>query len=124
LVRFFARDDRNLLEARAGRQIERKQRWMVRQKRRERKDDPLLRYLHHARNSDEHGIERVAERSGNERDLQTGEKLKFNERREKLIVSVQDRGTGEIKHRNLKAYLYGPSLQMVRVHDRRYGESF
>jgi hypothetical protein len=55
--------------------------WFGRKKK-ERKDDPVLRYLHHARNSDEHGIERVAARGGNERDLLAGEKLKFNERRE------------------------------------------
>src|SRR5438132_1660188 len=33
-------------------------------KKKERKDDELLRYIHHARNSDEHGIEHVTERRG------------------------------------------------------------
>jgi hypothetical protein len=95
--------------------------WFGRKKK-ERKDDPLLRYLHHARNSDEHGIERVAERGGNQHDLMTGEKLKFNERREKLILSIQDPKTGEMKASNIKAYLYGPSLQMVRVYN--FGNHF
>jgi hypothetical protein len=91
-------------------------------KKKERKDDPLLRYLHQARNSDEHGIERVAARGGNDRDMMTGEPLKFNERREKLIVEVRDGTTGVVKASNIKAYLYGPSLQMIRVHDRRFND--
>jgi hypothetical protein len=91
-------------------------------KKKERKDDQLLRYLHHARNSEEHGIERVAERGGNQMDLMTGEKLKLNERREKVIQSIRDRETGEVKHLNMKAYLWGPSLQMVRVYDRRFND--
>lgn len=96
--------------------------WFGRKKK-ERKDDPLLRYLHHARNSDEHGIERVAERGGNERDIIAGgEKLKFNERREYVIKEVRDPNTNEVKQRDIKAYLYGPSLQMIRVHDRRFGD--
>jgi hypothetical protein len=95
--------------------------WFGRKKN-ERKHDPLLRYLHQARNSDEHGIERVAERGGNQRDLSTGEPLKFNERREKLITEVRDGQTGAIKATNIKALLYGPSLAMIRVHDRRFGD--
>jgi hypothetical protein len=95
--------------------------WFGRKKK-ERKDDALLRYLHHARNSDEHGIERVAERGGNQQDLLTGEKLKFNERREKLITEIYDPKTGERRMVNIRAYLYGPSLQMIRVHDRRFGD--
>jgi hypothetical protein len=96
--------------------------WFGRKKK-ERKDDPLLRYLHHARNSDEHGIERIAERGGNEHDLISGgEKLNFNERREKAILEVRDPQTNQVKATNIKAYLYGPSLQMVRVHDRRFGD--
>jgi hypothetical protein len=94
--------------------------WFGRKKK-ERKDDPLLRFLHHARNSDEHGIERVAERGGNQVDITTGEPLKFNERREKLLT-VRDQHTGEVKVENMKALLYGPSLVMIRVHDRRFGD--
>lgn len=86
-------------------------------KKNERKVDPLLRFLHHARNSDEHGIERVAERGGNLRDL-GGKPLMFNEYREHVITDVRDGTTGEIKLQNIKAILHGPSLVMIRVHDR------
>ncbi len=95
--------------------------WFGRKKK-ERKDDPLLRFLHHARNSDEHGIERVAERGGNKTDFLTGESLKFNERRAKRILEVLDGKTGKIRHTNVKVYLYGPSLMMTRVYDRRFGD--
>jgi hypothetical protein len=95
--------------------------WFGRKKK-ERKDDPLLRYLHHARNSDEHGIERVAARGGNQRDVIGGKPLKFNERREYIIKEVRDPNTGELKAADIKAYLYGSSLQMIRVHDRRFGD--
>jgi hypothetical protein len=91
-------------------------------KKKERKDDQLLRYLHYARNSDEHGIERVAARGGNQRDAITNHPLKFNERREYTIAEVRDPKTGEVKHTNLKAWLYGPSLVMIRVHDRRFND--
>jgi hypothetical protein len=95
--------------------------WFGRKKK-ERKDDPVLRYLHHARNSDEHGIERVAARGGNPVDLTTGEKLKFNDRRKKIITEVLDPKTGERRTLNMEAYLYGPSLQMMRVYDRRFND--
>ena len=85
-------------------------------KRRERKDDPLMRYLHYARNSDEHGIERTAERGGNLVDPLTGP-LKFNERHHYIIESVD--GGPPIK---TDGYLWGPSLQMIRVHDRRFND--
>lgn len=90
-------------------------------KKKERKDDQLLLFLHRARNSDEHGIERVAARGGNSRDL-TGKPLLFNEYREHVITSVKDHKTGEIKAENIRAILHGPSLQMIRVHDRRFGD--
>jgi hypothetical protein len=94
--------------------------WFGRKKK-ERKDDPLLRFLHHARNSDEHGIERVAERGGNPRDL-GGKPLMFNEYREHVIQDIRDPKTGEIKLQNIPAILHGPSLTMIRVHDRRFGD--
>jgi hypothetical protein len=95
--------------------------WFGRKKK-ERKDDPLLRYLHHARNSDEHGIERVAERGGNSYDLISGGRLQFNERREKVITEIRDGVTNELKATNMRGILYGPSLAMIRVHDRRFGD--
>jgi hypothetical protein len=86
-----------------------------------RRDDELLRYLHYARNSDEHGIERVTERGGNSKDALTGQKLKFNERLEYRFDTF-DKETGEKKMTNQKAWLYGPSLQMIRIHDRRFND--
>jgi hypothetical protein len=49
-------------------------------KNKERKDDPLLRYLQQAQNSEEQGIERVVASEGNSRDLPDGRPLKFGER--------------------------------------------
>jgi len=94
-------------------------------KKHERRTDPLLNYLHIARNSDEHGIDRVAARGGNLHDIVggAGEKLKFNERRPYRIETVRDGKTGEVKLSDIPTYLYGPSLQMVTVHDRRTGVS-
>jgi hypothetical protein len=90
-------------------------------KKKERRSDPLLRFLHHARNSDEHGIERVSERGGNPRDL-GGQPLAFNEYREHVIQDIRDGKTGEIKAENIPVILHGPSLIMIRVHDRRFGD--
>jgi hypothetical protein len=53
----------------------------------------------------------------NLRDL-GGQPLKFNEYREHIIQDVRDAKTGEIKMKNIPAILHGPSLGMVRVHDR------
>ncbi|OCK56956.1 hypothetical protein LMTR3_15200 [Bradyrhizobium sp. LMTR 3] len=91
--------------------------WFGRKKK-ERKDDPLLRFLHHARNSDEHGIKRVAARGGNARGM-NGKPLMFNEY-EECIMEYRDSVTGELK--TTPAILHGPSLQMVRVHDDRFGD--
>jgi len=94
--------------------------WFCRKKK-ERKDDPLLRFLHYARNSDEHGIERVAERGGNQYDLLDRRRLKFNERQE-VVFEVTDPITGAVKVPNTKAWLYGPCLEMIRAHDRRFND--
>jgi hypothetical protein len=72
-------------------------------------------------NSDEHGIERVSERGGNPRDL-GGQPLAFNEYREHVIQDIRDGKTGEIKAENIPVILHGPSLIMIRVHDRRFGD--
>lgn len=93
--------------------------WFGRKKH-ERRIDPLLNYLHIARNSDEHGIDRVADRGGNTHDISSGipQKLKFNERRE-FFLQAQNPETGKYDTEPAPAYLYGPSLQLVTVHDRR-----
>lgn len=94
--------------------------WFGRKKK-ERKDDPLLHYLHQARNSDEHGIERVAERGGNQIDItDSHEPLRFNERRRKTF-NIYDGQTRKLKFENVEGIVAGPCLQMIRVHDRRFG---
>jgi hypothetical protein len=87
--------------------------WFGRKKK-ERKDDPLLRFLHHARNSDEHGIERVAQRGGNQFDLTDGAKLKFNERREKLLTV-----RGPTYWRGEDGKHKGTSVRSFPCHDQR-----
>jgi hypothetical protein len=89
-------------------------------KKRERKDDPLLRYLHFARNSDEHGIERVAASTGPNRDL-AGRPLKFNER-VPLKAQKLHKITQEPEGALIDVVLAGPTLKPVRVNDRRYGD--
>lgn len=91
--------------------------WFGRKKK-ERKDDPLLRYLHFARNSDEHGIERVAATTKD--NTWQGRKLKFNERIP-VKAALEDRTTGK-PEKWLDAVVAGPTLRPIRVHDRRYGD--
>jgi hypothetical protein len=97
------------------------QEWYGRKKK-ERKDDPLLRYLHQARNSDEHGIERVVARGGNKTGF-GGHPLKFGERVpvtiKALDKNMQPFNTPETTS---DGFLDGPSLRLVTVHDRRYGD--
>src|SRR5690606_27755019 len=67
--------------------------WFGRKKK-ERKDDPLLRYLHYARNSDEHGVQRLVERrTKGDRPLFGGAPLKFGEKREYIARIVGEDGT-------------------------------
>jgi hypothetical protein len=94
--------------------------WFGRKKK-ERRDDPLLRYLHFARNSDEHGVELVVERGGNQFGF-GGRKLKFNER-EACTIHQLDENKNIIPGTGTPAFMYGPSIQLVRVFDRRFNES-
>jgi hypothetical protein len=88
-------------------------------KKRERKDDPLLRYLHFARNSDEHGIERVAEVTPSNAFF--GRKLGFNER---VPVQFQklDPTTNQPEDQIHDGVFAGPTLKPIRAHDRRFGD--
>ncbi len=92
-------------------------------KKNERRRDPLMRFLHQARNSDEHGIERVAERGGNPRELFSGRKLKFNERIEYRIERDDGKPIGSNGEQFTMGWFYGPSLTMIRVHDRLHKDS-
>jgi hypothetical protein len=87
----------------------------------ERRKDPLLRYLHFARNSNEHGIERVVESTGENRDALTGRKLEVNERVPTTVQQV-DPITGQTFGPISKAVMAGPSLRPMRAHDRRFND--
>lgn len=80
-----------------------------------RKSDPLLRYIHFARNADEHGIERVTDRSLDNLNL------KFNER---FSMQAQrlDKKTHEPVGNPIDVVMAGPTIKLVRVYDRRFGD--
>jgi hypothetical protein len=88
-------------------------------KRNERRKDPLLSYLHHARNSTEHGITRVVDQTPANRDGM-GRQLKFNERTELFKFQAHDPKTGELKAEG-EALFAGPTLKPIRVTDDRFG---
>jgi hypothetical protein len=89
--------------------------WFGRKKN-ERKTDPLLSYLHHARNSSEHGIELTVGETPPNRDG-LGRQLKFNERTELFDYQAHDPKTGELKAEG-KALFAGPTLTPIHVKDR------
>ena len=91
--------------------------WFARKKG-ERRNDPLLKYLHAARNSNEHGIERVVESTGPNQDLY-GNKLNVNER---LPVNFEELDPTTLLPAGLSGtgVLAGPTLRPIRAHDRRF----
>lgn len=90
------------------------QAWFGRKKK-ERRDDQLLRYLHFARNSDEHGIERIVETSVENAGM------KFNERIP-LKVQKVDPVTHKPVGEPMDAVIAGPTIRPVRAHDSRFGD--
>jgi hypothetical protein len=84
-----------------------------------RKTDPLLRYLHHARNSDEHGIEDTTHRKalGAEWIWPDGQKtlIRFDDPN----VQLRETSSGDVPLDRLIHY-----TDLVPVTDRRYGDSF
>lgn len=84
-----------------------------------RKDDPLLRYLHFARNSDEHGIERITSRSGCSTLLGTvppfGHRIPAQFRR---IDGVTKEPTGDW----IDGFVPGPHLTLTRATNTRFGD--
>jgi hypothetical protein len=91
--------------------------WFGKQKHARRKD-PILRYLHFARNSDEHGIERVTERA---HDSNFGPPKAFWEQ-EELEIRLLNPTTMEPVEGVTKAWAHGPHLKLVRANDSRYGD--
>lgn len=94
--------------------------WFGRKKT-ERRNDPLLSYIHHARNSDEHGIERIVGMTPPNRDG-LGRQLKFNER-VPIKFKCHDPKTGEQTAEG-EGVFAGPTIKPIRVYDRRFGDYF
>jgi hypothetical protein len=92
--------------------------WFGRKKN-ERRNDPLLSYLHFARNADEHGIERVTSKhSGfHSRTLRP----KFNERH-RIVVQRVDEKTMKPTGPKIKGMVAGPCIRCVKVRDDRFGD--
>lgn len=101
--------------------------WFGRKKK-ERKDDPLLSYLHHARNSDEHGIEAVTIRNKggwgiNPSNPELPMSFDINpsgvpiEVGQMLIVNHDPANPPVVDK-------IPPSIRLTRVTDSRFGDSF
>lgn len=86
-----------------------------------RRDDPLLRYLHHARNSDEHGIERVVRRFTQNGEL-WGRRPQYGERIPVTLQQIDD--AGQPFGDEFEAMFQGDTIKLIRVVDRRYGDCF
>lgn len=85
----------------------------------QRKDDPVLRYLKAARNSDEHGIERVTERADAGWEHALSEPLKFGQQFKTSVRKVDEK-TGEPFGPATEVFLYGRYLRAITAHDRRF----
>lgn len=85
-------------------------------KKNERRKDPLLRYIHFARNTDEHGIERIVERYNDSGPI-WGRQPKFGER---IPVTIQevDRATGELVGEKAEGFYSGSTIKLIRVVDQ------
>lgn len=94
----------------------------------ERRTDELLKYVHHARNSDEHGIEDVTVRIGRAHVIRfkndTGKPMEINSR-----ITIDRRGatfeeTGERRGYTSVENIMEPSVILTKVVDSKYGDSF
>ena len=84
--------------------------WFGRQKRM-RADDPVMRYLHHARNSEEHGLELITERHPD-----GGNNQGFGEKTEWIIQTIDEK-TGALGE-PVPGWMYGPHVKLAAVRDR------
>lgn len=84
-----------------------------------RKNSPVLRYIHFARNADEHGIIRVTVRRGD--NWWQGRQLGFGERISAPVQRV-DQVTLDPIGEPIKAWALGPYVQLVRAYDTRYND--
>lgn len=87
-------------------------------KKKERKSDPLLSYLHAARNSNEHGIIRVVKRFEDTGPI-FGRQPKFGERVPITFQSV-DPVTGELTGDPFSGFYSGSTIKLVRVNNTRF----
>jgi hypothetical protein len=85
----------------------------------QRKDDPVLRYIKAARNSNEHGIERVTEDADAGWEDALSEPVKFGQQFKTTVRRVNEE-TGEPFGPGVEAFLYGRYLKAIVAHDRRF----
>jgi hypothetical protein len=81
------------------------------QKTHERRTDPLLRYLHHARNSEEHGIEEITKRTSSHVKLHPGAAAFFRTDGKHIWDAVPWSGRVEFPH---------DKVRLVPIHDSRF----
>lgn len=102
--------------------------WFGRKKH-ERKTDALLSYLHHARDSDEHGLDFVVQETGSRLEVRMAEGA--TEIHTSFDMMVDD--LGQVHIRNPKTStpqavqtmdLVDPRMELVTVTDGRFGDSF
>jgi hypothetical protein len=86
------------------------------EKKKERQSDPLLHYLHYARNAEQHTTTRVVkDHPGHKAAM--GSPLKFGESRE-YVAELMD-NQGKVVASGLQAIQIGPSIELTRAHNRR-----
>jgi hypothetical protein len=83
-----------------------------------RKDDPVLRYLHYARNSEEHGLQRLTARHP-DANWESGP-IPFGKRISLGPATIHDGETNEVKAGPFEAFAYGPRVALIRACDDRF----
>jgi hypothetical protein len=89
----------------------------------ERKTDPLLSYAHHARNSEEHGVEWVVSQRGRGIGVRQMSGGSFMAERQP-DGSYATMFFGDLRNPPPIIEHLPPSLQLLPVHDSRYGDTF
>ncbi|HEY0595098.1 hypothetical protein [Sphingopyxis sp.] len=99
------------------------------QKKHERRTDPLLSYIHHARDCDEHGLDYVVAETGSQLSVQMAEGA--TEIHASFEMMVDDQGKVHIRNPDSKTpqsvatiELHDKRIELVRVTDGRFKDSF
>lgn len=92
--------------------------WYGRQKK-ARKDNHVMRYLHQARNSDEHGIMRVTAQEPDSNLF--GSPQAFGKRYDLGPITFKD-DQGLHPDVTTIGWAYGPRIKLIRAHDTRYND--